>query len=248
LERGELRVHYQPIVRAGSHQLAAVEALLRWERPGGAMLTAGAFIDIAVRTGHIVTIGRWVIAEACHQMAAWQSQLPGVAPAAVYVNLSARELADDDLLDTIATALSDTGLSAHHLGIEVVEEDLADLTAIDRLRQLHERGHRLSIDDFGTGYSSLSRLLDMPAELAKIDRSIVDGIPDDPRRVRFMDGVLLMAGTLDLEVIAEGVETTDQAEHLSDVGCPLLQGYFLARPQSARDLTVSWSSPEGRNA
>lgn len=242
LDRGELLVQYQPIVHADTHRLAAVEALLRWDRPQNEVLPAGAFVDIAVRTGLIVTIGRWVVSEVCRQMVAWQRDLPEAAPATVYVNLSAREIDDPDLLDTISNALEETGLSAHHLGFEIVEDDLADLTAVARLQQLHDRGHPLSVDDFGTGYSSLSRLLDLPAGAAKLDRAMVDGIPEDPRRIRFVDGVLHVASTLDLQVIAEGVETWEQADHLARVGCPLLQGYYFSPPRSAADLAAAWAS------
>ncbi|MFW7415874.1 putative bifunctional diguanylate cyclase/phosphodiesterase [Demequina sp. SO4-18] len=241
LERGELRVHYQPIVSADTQRVAAAEALLRWDQPGHGMVPADVFIDIAVRKGLIVEIGRWVIAQACQDLAAWSRDLAEDAPDTVYINLSARELADDALLHTIDRALADTGLSPCQVGFEIVEDDLADLAAINRLADLQRRGHPLSIDDFGTGYSSLARLLDLPATMAKLDRSIVQGIPADERRLRFIEGVLRVAGTLDLKVIAEGVETSEQAEHLARVGCPLLQGYYFARPQSASDLTALWA-------
>ena len=182
---------------------------------------------MTVKTGLITTIGRWVIAQACQQMAAWQRALPDTAPATVYVNVSARELADDELPGTIVAALADAGLLPQHLGLEIVEEDLIDPAAVEHLQQLHDLGHPLSIDDFGTGYSSLSRLLDLPAEIAKVDKSFVAGIPGRPRHIRFIDGVLHMAATLDLQVIAEGVETQEQADHLTRAGCHLLQGHHL---------------------
>lgn len=242
LGRGELHVHYQPIVHADTRRVAAVEALLRWDQPEDGILPAAVFIDIAVRTGLIVTIGRWVISQACQQMAAWKRDLNDAAPATIYVNLSARELADDDLADTIATALADSGLQPEHLGIEIVEEYLADPSVLGRLQQLHDRGHHLSVDDFGTGYSSLSRLLDLPVDVAKIDKSFVAGVPDHDQRIRVITGVLHMADTLDLEVIAEGVETGEQADHLTRAGCHLLQGHHLAAPQPADQLTGSWTS------
>ena len=241
LDRHELVLHYQPILQAGSSRVAAVEALLRWNHSDDGVLPAAAFIDVAVRTGLVVTIGRWVIAEACRQMAVWQRELPHTAPATVYVNLSARELADDGLPEVIASALGSSGLQPRHLGVEIVEEDLVDPGSLKRLQELHERGHRLSIDDFGTGYSSLSRLLDLPADLAKIDKSFVGGIPDSHRRTRFLEGVLHVAGTLDLQVVAEGVETAQQADHLARAGCHLLQGHHLAPPQPAHQLTAAWA-------
>ena len=242
LDRHELRVYYQPIVHAGTHELVAVEALLRWYQPADGILPAGAFIDIAVKTGLIVGIGRWVIDSVCQQLAAWQRDLPhGLAPTQVYVNLSSPELRDDTLPDTIAGALARHGLLPHHLGLEIVEQDLADPGALAQLQQLHELGHPLSIDDFGTGYSSLARLLDLPVTMAKIDKAFVAGLPDHIRGARFVNGVLYLADTLDVHVIAEGVETAEQAEHLTRAGCHLLQGHHVSPPLPPDELNALWS-------
>lgn len=242
LDRGELELHYQPIVHADTRAVAGVEALLRWNQPSHGVLPAAAFIDIAVKTGLIVGIGRWVIREACRQMAHWLHELGDSAPRTTYINLSARELADDDLPTVLHDALAAHDLQPRHLGLEIVEEDLIHPAALDRLQLLHQRGHQLSIDDFGTGYSSLSRLLDLPADIAKVDKSFVAGVPEHDRRRRFIDGVVHMAATLDLQVVAEGVETAEQAAHLTAAGCQLLQGHHLARPQPAVQLTAGWTT------
>jgi len=240
LDNHELHVHYQPIVRASDRRLVAVEALLRWERPGGEVLPAAAFIDIAVNCGLITGIGQWVVQQTCGQMAGWQRELGDRAPATAFVNLSARELTSGTLLSTLSHAVAQHGLRPEQIGLEVVEDHLADPAIIGRLEELRLRGHPLSIDDFGTGYSSLSRLLDLPAEHAKIDRSFVAGLPEDRRRTRVIDGILVMADSLDLQVVAEGVETADQAHYLTQAGCQLLQGYHLGRPESAHELTAAW--------
>ena len=242
LVNGELQLHYQPILRADDHALVAVEALLRWERPGQGVLPATAFIDVAVHTGAIVAIGQWVIQEACRQMGAWTRELQGRAPATAFINLSGRELADSTLPDTLERALREHGLRPEQIGLEIVEHHLAHCDVVGRLERLQERGHPLSIDDFGTGYSSLSRLIDLPAVHAKIDRLFVAGLPDDPRSSRMIDSILVMAGSLDLQVVAEGVETADQARHLTSAGCQLLQGYHLGPPETAAQLTAAWSS------
>ncbi len=158
------------------------------------------------------------------------------------MNLSARELADAGLAEAISAAVTGNGLQPRQLGLEIVEEALGDPDTLERLADYHRRGHPLSVDDFGTGYSSLSRLLDLPVESAKIDKSFVAGLPTDSRRSRLIDAVVLMASHLDLQVVAEGVETEAQAAHLSAAGCDLLQGHLLARPQSAARLTASWQA------
>lgn len=240
-ERGQLVVHYQPIVAsAPPHRAVAVEALLRWNHPDGQLLTAATFIDIAISRGVIGAFGRWVITEVCAQMRTWVDELGDAAPATAYLNLCARELSDVALPDALAAALLSFGLVPAQIGLEIVENDFADADTTTRIQVLRERGHPLSIDDFGTGFSSLSRLLDLPTDLAKIDRSIIEGLPDNTRRAGLVDAVLAVARKLDLQVVAEGVETTAQQDHLTEAGCQLLQGYLLARPQPPEDLTAAW--------
>ena len=231
LERHELAVYYQPIFDARSGDIQAAEALLRWHQPQDGTLPAAAFIDIAVRSGLITKIGRWVIEQACGQMALWQRQRSASTPEAVFINLSARELLDPTLSAHITSTLEVNGLSPAQLGLEIVEQDLADPDIIERLDRYRRRGHPLSLDDFGTGYSSLSRLLDMPINFAKLDKSFVDGIPADTRRTRLIESILLMAGSLDILVVAEGVENAEQTTYLKAAGCHLMQGHYLAMPR-----------------
>ncbi len=244
LDHDQFAVHYQPIVTSTSpHRVAAVEALLRWHHPSGAVLPAAVFIDLAVSSGLMTALGRWVITQVCTQMRAWTDQLGDAAPATAYVNLSARELADVTLPDTLAAALERHHLHPAQIGLEITEDDLAVPELITRLSSYRERGHLLSIDDFGTGYSSLSRLVDLPVDFVKIDKSFVAGTPADTRRTGLIDAVLRIADSLALQVIAEGVETAEQQQHLKDADCHLLQGFYLGRPQPAADLTAAWLVP-----
>lgn len=242
LNQGQLHLHYQPIFTAATREIAAVEALLRWDRPGIGMLPAQAFVDVAVETGLITSIGRWVIDETCGQMASWRRNLGRRAPATAFVNLSARELGDASLPKVLAAALDANGLEPVDIGLEIVEDNLADPAIVKRLDDCHRAGHPLSVDDFGTGYSSLSRLMSLPVSMAKIDRSFVAGVPDDARSVRLIDGVVLVASRLDIEIVAEGVESAEQADHLTRAGCQLLQGHHLGRPQNAADLAMRFAS------
>ena len=243
LERDQLVVHFQPIVSAHPPQrVVAVEALLRWRHPDGRVLPAASFIDVAISSGLITAFGRWVITQTCAHMRAWNDLLDDGAPATAYLNLSARELADVTLPDTLTASLHRYGLQASQIGLEIVEDDLADPDTAARIAGFRRRGHPLAIDDFGTGYSSLSRLLDMPADLAKIDKSFVHGIPRDTRRTGLIDAVLAVADKLNIQVVAEGIETAEQQQHLTAAGCHLLQGYLLGHPQAAADLTATWAA------
>ena len=244
LDHDQIAVHYQPIVTSTTPpRVAAVEALLRWHHPNGTILPAAEFIELAVSSGLMTALGRWVITQVCTQMREWTDQLGDAAPATAYVNLSARELADVTLPDTLAAALERHHLRPAQIGLEITEDDLAGPELTTRLSRYREHGHPLSIDDFGTGYSSLSRLIDLPVDFVKIDKSFVAGTPADTRRTGLIDAVLRIAQSLDLQVIAEGVETADQQQHLIDVDCHLLQGYHLGRPVPAADLTAAWLSP-----
>jgi len=239
LAHDQLRVHYQPITDA-TGAVHAVEALLRWQHPTYGLLPASDFIDLAVTTGMIVEMGYWVIAEACAQMDRWQQVLQERAPATAYVNLSARELVDPALTATIAAALDEHGLQPPQLGLELLESSFVNPQVLPVLHEQHRRGHPLSVDDFGTGYSSLSRLVELPVQMAKIDKSLITDIGRDPRRRALVDAVVTVAGSLDLRVIAEGVETPAQARAVVAAGCDYLQGYHCGRPQPAEALSANW--------
>jgi EAL domain-containing protein (putative c-di-GMP-specific phosphodiesterase class I) len=241
LSGGELRVHYQPIVAADDLRVFAVEALLRWEHPVHGLLTAADFIDVAESTGLIAPIGRWLIDSVCAQLRTWQDQLDGRAPPTAYVNLSARELADPALAANLEASLRRHGLQPQHLGLELLEACFIDPHMMPVLLDLHGRGHPLSVDDFGTGYSSLSRLIHLPVGTAKIDRSFAAALEHDPRSRALVDAVLVVASKLDLRVIGEGVENSEQAHYLREAGCPLLQGFHFGAPQAALELTAHWA-------
>jgi diguanylate cyclase (GGDEF)-like protein len=239
LPEQQLRLHYQPITDA-TGAVHAVEALLRWQHPTYGLLPASDFIDLATTTGMIVGMGHWVIAEACAQMARWHGALLDRAPATAYVNLSAGSASSRALTTTISTALEDHGLLPEHLGLELLETSFVDPQILPVLHEQHRRGHPLSVDDFGTGYSSLSRLVELPVQMAKIDKSLVTDIGRDARRRALVDAVVTVAGSLDLRVIAEGVETPAQARAVVAAGCHYLQGYHCGRPQPADALSADW--------
>jgi diguanylate cyclase (GGDEF)-like protein len=235
LDAGQLRLYYQPIFhREGG--VPAAEALLRWQHPEHGLLDARQFIGLAQASGSLPRIGRWAIEQACEDLAGWRRDLGEHAPRVVFCNLSQRELVDPALAPVIAESLDLRGLEPCDLGLEVLEGTFADPVLVDALCELHQRGHALSVDDFGTAYSSLSRLIGLPAAYAKIDRSFISGLPDDERSRAFVDAVLVVARSLDLTVIAEGVETDEQRRHLVGAGCDLLQGFHLGRPMSGIDL------------
>ena len=175
-------------------------------------------------------------------MAAWHRDIGPRAPGTVFVNLSARELADASLPGRIEASLRRHGLDAEQLGLEIVEDHLADPALLTTVEGFRRAGHPLSVDDFGTGYSSLARLVDLPISVAKMDKSLVRGLPDDERRSRLVQGVLLMASALDFQVVAEGVETAAQEDHLTDVGCHLLQGFHMGEPQPGVTLGRLWAA------
>lgn len=242
LERGEFEVHYQPVFdRQG--EMAAVEALLRWRHPTEGMIPADEFIAVAEATGAVVPIGHWVIRESLRQLTVWRDTHPGTAPALVFCNLSPRELIAPDLPDVVAAALAEHGLAPRHLGLEILENDLAAPRLSPAVRSLQEAGHPLAIDDFGTGYSSLARLVEIPVTHIKIDRSLVAGLPGDVRSQTLIRAVMTIADSLDVEVISEGIETAEQAAYLHGVGCTFFQGYHLGRPMSADAIAELLGGP-----
>ncbi|MGI4894646.1 MAG: putative bifunctional diguanylate cyclase/phosphodiesterase [Janthinobacterium lividum] len=240
LPRKELRVHYQPITDP-TGAVHAVEALLRWQHPHHGLLSAAEFIDLATANGTVVGIGQWVIDQSCAQMRLWRDQLGHRAPETVYVNLTARELADPSLSTTISTALQTHQLQPEQLGLELVETSFIDPHVLPNLHEQQRRGHPLSVDDFGTGYSSLSHLVELPVRMAKIDKKFIAGIGHDPRRTALIDAVVTVANSLNLHVIAEGVETADQARRAADAGCDYLQGFYCGGPQPAETLSLQWA-------
>jgi diguanylate cyclase (GGDEF)-like protein/PAS domain S-box-containing protein len=233
LERGEFRLHYQPIVRLSTLEVVGFEALLRWEHPERGLLAPAEFIGLAEDTGLIISIGAWALETACEQARRWQLAAPGRAPLTMNVNLSPRQLADPDLPAHVATILARTELGGSTLSLELTENTLMHHTStvIDTMQALRAQGIRLSIDDFGTGYSSLAYLRQFPVESLKIDRTFVDGIGTDAGDTSIVRAVVDLAHTLGLVAVAEGVETVAQLDGLRAIGCDLAQGYLLGRAQ-----------------
>jgi EAL domain-containing protein (putative c-di-GMP-specific phosphodiesterase class I) len=237
VERGELRVLYQPQVELASGHIVGAEALVRWEHPARGLVVPPVFIPIAEQTGLIVPIGAWVLRQACAQAATWADSTG--RRLTVSVNVSPRQLADDDFPATVSAALAETGLEPELLCLEITESAvMADPdAAAEALSELKALGVHLAIDDFGTGYSSLGQLKALlPVDTIKIDKSFVDGITTAGEDRAIVDAVLRLASGLGLAAVAEGVETVEQARELLELGCGLSQGYHFARPQPAAEL------------
>jgi len=230
LEQGELRLHFQPIVDAGTGRVLSAEALLRWQDPELGLVSPLSFIPIAEETGLIVPIGDWVLREACARARAWQ--LAGLGEVPVAVNLSARQFSSPGLDASVAAALAAAGCPAMLLQLEITESMVMTQPeqALATMLRLKAMGVQLSIDDFGTGYSSLSHLKRFPVNKLKIDRSFVQDIETDPNDAAIVDAILVLAKKLGLRTVAEGVETEGQVAFLAALGCDEYQGYLFGRP------------------
>lgn len=236
LLQNEFEVYYQPRVDASSGQVKAVEALLRWKHPELGMVSPVDFIPLAEETGLIVPIGKWVLREACRQNRAWQEQ--GLEPVRVAVNFSARQLGERDIVKVIENTLHETGLEAKWLEIEITESTiLHDVEATIVLFQtLKSMGAHISIDDFGTGYSSLSYLTRFKIDALKIDQSFVRDVTQNPENAAIATAVVNLAHSLQMDVVAEGVETCEQRDFLKQLQCHEMQGYLFSRPVPADQL------------
>ncbi|MEC4719047.1 EAL domain-containing protein [Noviherbaspirillum sp. CPCC 100848] len=251
LERNELEVYYQPQARVNSGRIVGAEALVRWRHPTRGMVSPAEFIPLAEETGLINPLGEWVLRTACRQLQAWTEA--GLPPIRVAVNLSVKQLLKKDFAASVEQALNDTFVHPSMLELEITESTLMEnaqdtLEALHRLRDL---GVRLSIDDFGTGYSSLSYLKRFPVDIIKIDRSFVRDVPHDADDAAIVTGIIALAHSLRLEVVAEGVETASQLEFLQERSCDMMQGYYLSKPvpaeQFAREMLAT-ESPRWQSA
>jgi diguanylate cyclase (GGDEF)-like protein len=235
LERNELVVYYQPSVILSSQKIAGLEALVRWQHPTRGLVLPNDFVPIAEENGLILPIGRWVLREACRQMRAWQLEYPSDPPLSVAVNVSARQIHQPGFVQVVFEALRDSDLPAESLVLEITETLVmqnAEL-AITRLHELKALGVRLAIDDFGTGYSSLSYLRRFPVDILKIDKSFVDGVGETGKERELAQSIIDLGQTLNLEIVAEGVERSDQLGWLRSRNCDLAQGFLFSQALDA---------------
>ena len=229
----EFFLHYQPIVALEDERIVGLEALLRWNHPKKGTISPGKFILLAEDTGLIVPIGRWVLQEACRQVLVWQVR-HGLPALFASVNLSAKQLSEE-LVDEVRADLRESGLDGTHLTLEITESllmDDIDATSI-RLGDLKALGVKLAVDDFGTGYSSLSYLLRFPIDRLKIDKAFIDGVALGEYESAFARAVIQLGDSLNLQTVAEGVETSDQLQELVRLGCEFGQGYYFSKPLPA---------------
>jgi diguanylate cyclase (GGDEF)-like protein/PAS domain S-box-containing protein len=237
LERGEFLLHYQPIVDLATRSVIAVEALIRWKRAEGEVISPAEFIPLAEETGLIIPIGEWVLRTACAQNKAWQSA--GLPLIRVAVNLSARQFQRQDLAETIVHTLGQIGLDPKYLELELTESIIMKSaeTTVAMLRRLNALGIGISVDDFGTGYSSLSYLKRFPVTTLKIDSTFVRDITTDPDDRAIVHAIITLAHSLKLKVVAEAVETEEQLQFLRSLRCDQMQGYLFCKPLAAEEMT-----------
>jgi diguanylate cyclase (GGDEF)-like protein/PAS domain S-box-containing protein len=245
LDEGQLCLHYQPIVFLDGGAIAGFEALIRWQHPERGLVGPGEFVPLAEESGLIVPIGRWVLEEAAHQLVVWQAGHPERRSLFASVNVSTRQLRDDDLLALVERVLRKTGISPSCLKLEITESMLmhGQDEAEPMMRAIQRLGVHFSIDDFGTGYSSLSYLHRVPANTLKIDKSFVQAIGDGPEKAAIVQLIAALGDMLGMDVVAEGIETEPEARFLRGLRCRYGQGYLYARPLPAEQIEALLRGP-----
>ena len=243
IKEGGLELYYQPQVCSRTDKRIGVEALLRWNHPTKGFISPDDFIPISEESKLILDIGKWVIEEACRQNAAWQTE--GHEPITMAVNISALQFESPDFMETISSALSQSGLDPSYLELEVTERIvMQDVeTIIDRLLALRSIGIKISIDDFGTGYSSLQYLQRLPIDKLKVDRSFINEI-SSTNKTPILDSIFILAQSLGLKTIAEGIETQEQLDYVKSLGCDEVQGYFFSKAIQASEIWKTCTSNE----
>ena len=244
LDNGQFRVEFQPIMDLDGSDLMGFEALARWDHPTRGLVPPSEFIPLAEECGLILQLGEWVLRESLQTLAAWKRDIPGAESVYISVNLSTKQFARMELDKVILDALKDAGLPPSALKLEITESAIMDHpeSAARILRRLRKLGIHFSIDDFGTGYSSLSQLQQLPVDTLKVDRSFISRMKTDPENMEIVKAVIALAHSLDLEVVAEGVEEPDQVCSLIDLKCECVQGFYFHRPlrqEEAQDLILS---------
>ncbi|WCE28714.1 EAL domain-containing protein [Vibrio sp. SCSIO 43137] len=238
LEKQQFSLVYQPKVQPDGETVVGVEALLRWNRPDLPSVSPAEFIPVAEETGLIIPIGKWVIVNAIKQLQSWKGT--SCEHLSIAVNVSGRQLHSQELSQFIEQQLNQAGVCAHQFELEITEDFLiegnSEKSSPDVLDELDNLGIRMAIDDFGTGYSSLSQLKNLPISILKIDKTFVDNIPANSKDVAIIKSIVSFADNLGLQVVAEGVETREQAQCLRQYGCGLIQGYYYSKPVSAEEI------------
>jgi diguanylate cyclase (GGDEF)-like protein/PAS domain S-box-containing protein len=239
VNKNEFVLHYQPIISMSDGKIEGVEALIRWQHPVQGLIPPNDFIPTAEETGMIIDIGGWVLHEACRQLRMWQDQFPSAAPLSVSVNISSKQLLPN-LVKQISDVLNETALDPESLVIELTESMIMENAekVSPLLQQLKEMNIKLHIDDFGTGYSSLSYLHQFPVDVLKIDRSFVRRLDAGTDNLEIVKAITTLAHSLNMDVIAEGVETENQFAQLKSLGCRYMQGYLFSKPLSSNDIKV----------
>lgn len=236
IENGEFELHYQPQLDLQKRQITGVEALIRWRHPSKGLIPPGKFIPIAEENGMIIRLGAWVLREACRQNKAWQQQ--GLKPLKVAVNVSSLQFGQADLVETVSDALAGSGLGVQWLELELTESlVMKDVeSSAHMMGLLREIGVSIAVDDFGTGYSSLAYLQRLPIDALKIDRSFVNQMDSGEGGLALIRAIVALSHGLGIAVVAEGVETEGQSNHLRELGCDSAQGYLFARPAPASEV------------
>jgi diguanylate cyclase (GGDEF)-like protein/PAS domain S-box-containing protein len=240
LEEGEFVVHYQPTVALDREAISGVEALVRWNHPDRGLVLPGAFIDVLESTGLVVPVGELVLGAACADVRSWRDRFPQQPPLRLSVNLSAKQILREDIVDVVSSSLRRSNLPPDALVLEITETVLLRDTelVLERLRDLKSLGVRLALDDFGTGFSSMSYLRQFPIDALKIDKTFIDGVHLGPDQSALAKSMIRLGRTLGLETVAEGVEHAEQATVLHSIRCDVAQGYFFARPLDADALEL----------
>jgi EAL domain-containing protein (putative c-di-GMP-specific phosphodiesterase class I) len=241
----QMRLRFQPIVDLPTGETIGLEALVRWQHPVRGLLGPNEFIELSEENGSVVTIGSWVLREALQTFAAWRAEAPDSLLRYVSVNVSARQFRHPGFVEQVREVLAATGSRPEWLLLEITESlVLHDADQVWRdLRELRAAGVRIAIDDFGTGYSSLSYLSHMPVDVLKIDKSFIDDILHNPQQMALVETIVALARTLDLAVVAEGIELAEHRDALVRMGCPYGQGFLFSKPVTAQEAGA-WLTPE----
>jgi EAL domain-containing protein (putative c-di-GMP-specific phosphodiesterase class I) len=229
---------YQPIIDLQTQCIKGMEALVRWNHPLHGLIYPNKFIPIAEETNLIEPLSKWVLKEACQQAQIWQMQYGRESDLFITINLSIKQFEQKELVDTVSSILSETGLCSKCLILEITESFMLQNTeeTIGKLNELKNLGVRLAIDDFGTGYSSLSYLQRLPIDILKIDKSFIDKISYENEGATVAKAIIMMSNSLNLKTIAEGIEHQEQIYTLQNLGCILGQGFYFAKPLSKKDM------------